>query len=265
MEERNSQFSTNYLFNAKELDNETGLYYYGARYLDPTGAMWLSVDPMWEKYMGISPYAYCMGNPVRLKDPDGNDIVDFVPVVGSGRDVYQGFRDGNGLLVASGIVFLGVDIFTMGSGSLAKGVIKNGVKYLLRSSAKNATKSAAGATVKNTNKSAAKNVLKGANNPTVRKSKEIGQEAHRQIESELVETKNAMTEVKINLGGGKTVRKDAVLPDGTVVIIKPQTPSGVKSALKREQLMKDHGFKTEIRYYDPKYLPGSPTYIGPKN
>ena len=39
----------------------------------------------------------------------------------------------------------------------------------------------------------------------------------------------------INLGGGKTVRKDAVLPDGTVVIIKPQTPSGVKSALKKRK------------------------------
>jgi|GEM_PF-1362872 hypothetical protein len=123
--------------------------------------------------MGISPYAYCMGEPVRLKDPDGNDIVDFVPVVDSGRDVYQGFRDGNGLSVASGIVFLDVDIFTMCSGSLAKGVIKNGVKYLLRSTAKNATKSAAGATVRDTNKSAAKNVLKGVDNPTVGKSKEI--------------------------------------------------------------------------------------------
>ena len=51
MEERNHSFSTNFLFNAKELDNETGLYYYGARYLDPTGAMWLSVDPMWENNM----------------------------------------------------------------------------------------------------------------------------------------------------------------------------------------------------------------------
>ena len=71
MEERNSQYSTSYLFNAKELDNETGLYYYGARYLDPTGAMWLSVDPMWEKYVGMSPYNYCMGNLVKLVDPDG--------------------------------------------------------------------------------------------------------------------------------------------------------------------------------------------------
>ncbi len=72
VEERNSQFSTNYLFNAKELDNETGLYYYGARYLDPTGAMWLSVDPMWEKNIDANPYNYCHGNPVVLVDPDGN-------------------------------------------------------------------------------------------------------------------------------------------------------------------------------------------------
>lgn len=76
MEERNNQFSTNYLFNAKELDNETGLYYYGARYLDPTGAMWLSVDPMWEKFAGMTPYKYCMGNPVVMVDPDGRDLED---------------------------------------------------------------------------------------------------------------------------------------------------------------------------------------------
>jgi RHS repeat-associated protein len=73
VEERNSKFSTNFLFNAKELDNETGLYYYGARYLDPTGAMWLSVDPMWEKYIDANPYNYCHGNPVTMIDPDGRN------------------------------------------------------------------------------------------------------------------------------------------------------------------------------------------------
>lgn len=40
--------------------------------MDPTGAMWLSVDPMWEKNHGITPYNYCLGNPVKLVDPDGN-------------------------------------------------------------------------------------------------------------------------------------------------------------------------------------------------
>ena len=73
VEERNNSFSTNYLFNAKELDNETGLYYYGARYLDPTGAMWLSVDPVF--HAGTSPYAYCLGNPVKMVDPDGRKVL----------------------------------------------------------------------------------------------------------------------------------------------------------------------------------------------
>ena len=60
-----------FTFNARELDNETGLYYYGARYLDPTGAMWLSVDPMWENRPGISPFNYCLSNPIKMIDPDG--------------------------------------------------------------------------------------------------------------------------------------------------------------------------------------------------
>jgi len=72
IEERNGVWNTPYLFNAKELDEETGLYYYGARYLDPAGAMWLSVDPLFEKYVGMTPYNYCAGNPVGLVDPNGN-------------------------------------------------------------------------------------------------------------------------------------------------------------------------------------------------
>ena len=62
-------------FTGKERDSETGLSYFGARYYDSdilTG--WLSVDPMADKYPNISPYAYCAWNPVKLVDPDGEDI-----------------------------------------------------------------------------------------------------------------------------------------------------------------------------------------------
>ena len=38
-------------------------------------SIWLSVDPMFDKYPGVSPYAYCGNNPVVLKDPNGEDIV----------------------------------------------------------------------------------------------------------------------------------------------------------------------------------------------
>ena len=74
VEQRNGSWNTPYLFNAKELDEETGLYYYGARYLDPTNAAWLSVDPLFEKYAGISPYSYCVGNPIGLIDPSGKEL-----------------------------------------------------------------------------------------------------------------------------------------------------------------------------------------------
>jgi RHS repeat-associated protein len=73
VEQRNGSWSTPYLFKAKELDEETGLYYYGARYLDPTNVAWLSVDPLFEKYVGMTPYNYCAGNPVKLVDVDGED------------------------------------------------------------------------------------------------------------------------------------------------------------------------------------------------
>ena len=64
-------------FTGKERDSETGFSYFGARYYDSdilTG--WLSVDPMADKYPGLSPYAYCAWNPVKLVDPDGEDIIN---------------------------------------------------------------------------------------------------------------------------------------------------------------------------------------------
>ena len=42
-----------------------------ARHYHPTLSIWLSVDPMADKYPGVSPYTYCANNPVRLVDPDG--------------------------------------------------------------------------------------------------------------------------------------------------------------------------------------------------
>ena len=59
-------------FTGKERDGETGYGYFGARYMDhELMTMWLSVDPMADKYPSISPYAYCAWNPVKLVDPDG--------------------------------------------------------------------------------------------------------------------------------------------------------------------------------------------------
>jgi RHS repeat-associated protein len=66
-----------FTFTGKERDSETGFSYFGARYYDSDIlTSWLSVDPMADKYPNISPYAYCGWNPVRLVDPNGEDIIN---------------------------------------------------------------------------------------------------------------------------------------------------------------------------------------------
>ncbi|MCK0203251.1 hypothetical protein MWN41_09525 [Ornithobacterium rhinotracheale] len=76
-----------YLFNGKELDSETGLYYYGARYYDPKVSLWLNVDPLMIRDevfddenstnggvfnpMNNSVYSFSYQNPIRYIDPDG--------------------------------------------------------------------------------------------------------------------------------------------------------------------------------------------------
>ena len=71
VDEHSSSEDMPYKFNGKELDEETGLYYYGARYMDPKISMWLGVDPLTEKYISVSGYVYCIGNPIRFVDPNG--------------------------------------------------------------------------------------------------------------------------------------------------------------------------------------------------
>jgi len=84
-----------YKFTAKELDEETGLYYYGARYLDPRYSRWISTDPALGEYIpgagkataseagslpgiggifntvNLQLYHYAGNNPVKYTDPDG--------------------------------------------------------------------------------------------------------------------------------------------------------------------------------------------------
>jgi RHS repeat-associated protein len=86
-------------FTGKELDAETGLYYYGARYLNPKTSVWISADPALGEYLPVAPvddeakkhngnlpgqggvfnlvnlavYHYAANNPVKYTDPDGKE------------------------------------------------------------------------------------------------------------------------------------------------------------------------------------------------
>ena len=71
VDEHSSSEDLPYKFNGKELDEETGLYYYGARYMQPIASIWYGIDPLTEKYPEISGYVYCHGNPIIRIDADG--------------------------------------------------------------------------------------------------------------------------------------------------------------------------------------------------
>ena len=90
MKYNTQQYDTPYKFNGKEKDEElrsnreynninnkyheqTGYNNYGARYYYDWASIWLSVDPMSDKYPSTSSYAYCRNNPIMLIDPDGMD------------------------------------------------------------------------------------------------------------------------------------------------------------------------------------------------
>jgi RHS repeat-associated protein len=91
---------TPFRFTGKELDEEAGLYYYGARYLNPQTSMWLSTDPAMGEYIPRAPidddarkynqnlpgmggvfnyvnlhaYHYAGNNPVKYVDPTGKEL-----------------------------------------------------------------------------------------------------------------------------------------------------------------------------------------------
>ncbi|WP_019143026.1 SpvB/TcaC N-terminal domain-containing protein [Noviherbaspirillum massiliense] len=136
VQESSNTQRTPYLFTGKELDEETGLYYYGARYYDPRTSVWQSPDRILGKYLEGEPnqgvfnsanlalYTYSYNSPIVLKDPDGNCPMcisggigaAFGAVVYVGRNLYisggENWGSAKGLAIAAG------SGFAIGSGAV---------------------------------------------------------------------------------------------------------------------------------------------------
>ena len=71
VDEHSSSEDMPYKFNGKQFDEETGLYYYGARYMNPMASIWYGVDPMYNLDFSVSTYIFCHNNPIKNKDING--------------------------------------------------------------------------------------------------------------------------------------------------------------------------------------------------
>ena len=141
--EKTANTGTEYLpykFTGKEMDEETGLYYYGARYLDPKYSLWISTDPALGEYVPAAGkatasdssglpglgglfnpinsnlYVYSLNNPIKYFDPDGKDIhnISFAGVgakIIAGADISFGVSwDDNGNVALSASLSAGIGV-----------------------------------------------------------------------------------------------------------------------------------------------------------
>lgn len=90
-----------YKYNGKELDKMHGLntYDYGARQYNPVTARWDRMDPLAEKYYSVSPYVYCLNNPIRLIDPDGKAPGDFFSTIDDAAKDFGLFYNDNSIRI----------------------------------------------------------------------------------------------------------------------------------------------------------------------
>ena len=72
---------------------------FGARQYSPALRRWLVPDPLSEKYYGVSPYAYCAGDPVNMLDPDGKTMTDYFNRVG--EFIYSDNQDNGAIRITS--------------------------------------------------------------------------------------------------------------------------------------------------------------------
>ncbi|MFC7615671.1 AHH domain-containing protein [Actinokineospora soli] len=126
-----------YQFGGKELDEETGLYYHGARYYNPKTAQWQSPDPALDSYLDGAPnngvfqpfnlasYTFGNNNPIRMTDPTGastwNRVMGGLKVVGGVLEMAAGAAGGAATswtgvgAVAGGVVVVhGADVTATG-------------------------------------------------------------------------------------------------------------------------------------------------------
>ena len=143
VDEHSSREELPYKFNGKQFDEETGLYYYGARYMNPMASIWYGVDPMSLTKPTLLSYVYCSDNPIRYYDKNGKIGIDGVIIggVAGGASEYLSimFQKMDNLSISSFVKANksltwkdGVSIaYNVGTGAIS-GALDNGISTMVK-------------------------------------------------------------------------------------------------------------------------------------
>ena len=125
IQEGTSNWKVPYMYTSKELDEDTQLYYYGARYYDPRTSVWQSADPILAMYIqgdgnggvynprNLGLYTYAYNSPLIYSDPDGNIPVDTIwdalSIIYDAGKIGVGYATNNPKLITEGSIDLAAD------------------------------------------------------------------------------------------------------------------------------------------------------------
>ena len=132
--------ATSRMFQGREFDAETGLYYYRARYYDPQIGRFLTQDPL--AYSGgLNLYSFVLNNPLNLTDPSGLEVgfwEGLIPIWGSGKKAYEDFECGRyGWALVNGALAVS-DVFLVKAAVTS--VVKLGGSLLIKEAEEQAVK-----------------------------------------------------------------------------------------------------------------------------
>jgi RHS repeat-associated protein len=250
-----------YRYTGKERDEETGLYYHGARYYAPWLGRWTSCDPA-GTIDGLCLYRYSQNNPVILRDPSGMEgestaykvvdvVTDFIPIVGGAKDIYHGVKEGNGWMVALGVGSIVLDVVTLGGDTLIKGaaetVIKQGAKEAAEVLAKEAAEKVAKEAAEKLAKEAAEKVAKEAAEKAAKEAAEkLAKEAAEKAAAEKLakETAEKATKGAVEKEVVEQVGKDAAekgTKKAAAKAVNKAAKAGKKAATKASGKVKNWG------------------------